>query len=56
MTINALLKNAQALQNSMQSGVLVRDVLLNHGEQIVEQQRVQLFMGKGSDGKDLHPF
>lgn len=56
MTIDALLKNAQALQNSMQSGTLVRDVLLNHGEHIVEQQRVQLFMGKGSDGRDLHPF
>lgn len=56
MTLEGLLANAQSLQNGMQSGTLVRDVLLRHGEQIVEQQRVQLLMGKGSDGRDLHPF
>ena len=56
MTIDGLLKNAQALQNGMQRGELVRDVLMRHGDHIVEQQRIQLLMGKGSDGKDLHPF
>lgn len=56
MTIGGLLKNAKSLQSGMQSGTLVRDVLMRHGDQIVEQQRIQLLMGKGSDGKDLHPF
>ena len=56
MTIGSLLKNAQALKNGMQRGELVRDVLMRHGDHIVEQQRIQLLMGKGSDGKDLHPF
>ena len=56
MTLEGLLANAQSLQNGMQSGSLVRDVLQRHGDHIVEQQRVQLLMGKGSDGRDLHPF
>jgi hypothetical protein len=56
MTLEGLLNNAKSLQQGMQSGTLVRDVLMRHGEHIVEQQRVQLFMGKGSDGRDLHPF
>lgn len=56
MTIGGLLKNAQALRNGMERGELVRDVLMRHGDHIVEQQRIQLLMGKGSDGKDLHPF
>ena len=56
MTIASLLKNAQALQSGMQRGELVRDVLMRHGDHIVEQQRIQLLMGKGSDGRDLHPF
>ena len=56
MMLDGLLKNAETLQKDMQSGKLVRDVLERHGEHIVEQQRIQLFMGKGSDGRDLHPF
>ena len=56
MTLEGLLNNAKALQNGMQQGTLVRDVLMRHGEHIVEQQRIQLLMGKGRDGKDLHPF
>ena len=56
MTLDELTTNAKALQQGMQDGRLVRDVLMRHGEHIVEQQRIQLFMGKGSDGRDLHPF
>ena len=56
MTLDGLLMNAKNLQAGMESGSIIRDVLMNHGEHIVEQQRIQLFMGKGSDGRDLHPF
>ena len=56
MTIEGLLNNAKLMQQEMQSGELIREVLIPHGEHIVEQQRIQLMMGKGSDGKDLHPF
>lgn len=51
-----MLGNAKRLQSGMSDGSIIREVLERHGEHIVEQQRVQLFMGKGSDGRDLHPF
>lgn len=56
MTIDALLNNAKSLRDAMTNGELARDVLMRHGDEIVEQQRIQLLMGKGSDGNDLHPF
>ena len=56
MTIGKLLNNAKTLRDGMQTGRLVRDVMLRHGDHIIEQQRIQLLMGKGSDGQDLHPF
>lgn len=56
MMIDTLLENAKTLQTDMQSGRLVRDVMMRHEAHIIEQQRIQLLMGKGSDGRDLHPF
>ena len=56
MTIDSLLSNAKTLQQDMESGRIVRDVLMRHGEHIVEQQRIQLLMGKGSDGQDIHQY
>lgn len=56
MTITQLLDNARRLRRGMTDGALVREVLQPHGQEIVEQQRIQLLEGKGSDGKDLHPF
>ena len=56
MTIDGMLSNAKILLDGMQTGRLAREVLMRHGDHIVEQQRIQLFMGKGSDGRDLHPF
>ncbi len=56
MTITQLLDNARSLRNGMADGGLIREVLQPHGNEIVEQQRIQLLEGKGSDGEDLHPF
>lgn len=56
MTIERLLMNAKALKTSMDSGSLVRVVLEKRGNEIVEQQRIQLFQGKNSRGEDIHPF
>lgn len=56
MTISGLLKNAQALRQGLQDGRLMRDVLEPHGEDIIEQQRIQLLEGKAADGTDMHPF
>ena len=56
MTLDELTANAKSLQRDMETGRLTREVLSRHGDHIVEQQRIQLLMGKGSDGKDIHPF
>lgn len=56
MTIDGLLDNARALQRDLSQGSIIREVLEPHGDDIVDLQRTQLLMGKGSDGKDIHPF
>lgn len=56
MTIEGLLDNARQLQSDLTQGSIIRDVLEPHGAEIVDQQRTQLLMGKGSDGQDIHPF
>lgn len=56
MTITGLLENARRLERGLATGSLVREALLPLREDIVEQQRIQLLEGKGSDGRDLHPF
>ena len=55
MTIYSLLENAKAVRDGLQ-GQLVRDVLERHGDEIVEQQKIQLLEGKNSMGEDIHPF
>lgn len=56
MTIEGLLTNAKAVRDGLQGGSLVRSVLEGHGDDIIEQQRIQLLEGKASDGTDMHPF
>lgn len=56
MTIVQLLNNARSLRSGMADGGLIREALVPHGQEIVEQQRIQLLEGKGSHGEDLHPF
>ena len=47
---------ATVLQRRMQDGSLMREVLQDHAEDIMEQQHIQLLEGKGSDDNDLRPF
>ena len=56
MTLNGLLNNVRDMRDGLSGGSLVREVLEPHGQEIVEQQRIQLLEGRGSDGQDLHPF
>lgn len=56
MTLEGLLNNARQLQRDLTQGSIMRDVLEPHGDEIVDMQRTQLLEGKGSDGKDIHPF
>lgn len=58
--MNERLKNlasaAHQLQERLESGTLMREVLTPHTNDIMEQQHIQLLEGKSSDGKDLRPY
>ncbi len=56
MTLNDLLSNAKALQDSLVRGDAVREVVTNHQQDILDLQRYQLLQGKASSGEDLRPF
>lgn len=47
---------AHQLQKQMDDGSLLRSVLRNHEQDIMEQQHIQLLEGKGSDDNDLRPY
>lgn len=55
MTLEGLLSNARTLQAGLQDGSLMREVLMRHEQDIIEQQRIQLLEGKTIEGKDIHP-
>ena len=56
MTLGGLLDNCRQLQRDMTQGTIIREVLEPHDKEIVDLQRTQLLMGKGSNGEDIHPF
>ena len=47
---------AKELSRKMDDGSLVREVLQEHEEDIMQQQHIQLLEGKGSDDNDLRPY
>ena len=47
---------AHQLQQQVTDGSLVRGVLRQHEQDIMEQQHIQLLSGKGNDGNDLRPY
>jgi hypothetical protein len=54
--LSKMTEAAHQLKQQMQDGSLVRGVLRNHADDIMEQQHIQLMEGKGSDGNDLRPY
>lgn len=54
--LNDLRMRVEAVQNGLQSGELVRNAIVRHGEDILDLQREQLFEGKASSGEDIRPF
>ena len=54
--LSKMTEAARQLNTKMQDGSLVRGVLRNHADDIMEQQHIQLLEGKGSDGNDLRPY
>lgn len=54
--LDDLLARVQSVESGLKGGSLVRDAIVNHGEDILDLQRVQLLEGKASSGEDLRPY
>lgn len=50
------MRNVRALDEGLRDGTIMRDVLMGHGRDIIEQQRIQLMEGRRSDGTDIRPY
>lgn len=46
----------QSVADGLQTGQIVRDVLVNHGDDILELQKIQLFQGLAANGQDIRPY
>lgn len=53
--IKALLNKVEALKSALESGEIVRDVLLDQEDMLLEKQLGQLWDGKNSEGEDISP-
>lgn len=54
--LNDLRTRVQFVNDSLQTGATIRNVIVRHPEDIMELQRVQLFEGKASNGEDIRPY
>lgn len=54
--LNDLRARVQGVQSGLQTGDLIRNVVVRHGEEILDLQREQLFEGKASSGNDIRPY
>ena len=53
--LNDLRNRVQMVNDGLTTGEMVRDVVIRHPDDIMEQQRIQLFEGKKNNGEDLRP-
>jgi len=54
--LNDLRMRVQRVNDGLQTGELVRNVVIQHPDEILDLQRQQLFEGKASNGEDIRPF
>lgn len=54
--LQQLLNSVKSLDRALRDGSLVKAVVTRHGEDIMEEQRIQLLEGKASDGRDIRPY
>ena len=54
--LNDLLARVRTVNDGLQSGQMVRDVIVRHDDDILQLQKVQLFEGKSSSGEDIRPY
>lgn len=54
--LDDLLIRAKTVNEGIESGSIVRDAIVNRGDDILELQRQQLFEGKAASGEDIRPY
>lgn len=54
--LNDLRTRVADVNDGLQTGELVRNVVVNHPDDILELQKIQLFQGKASNGEDIRPY
>ena len=54
--LNDLRKRVQDVNDGLESGAIIRDVVIQHPDDRLELQKEQLFAGKRSDGQDIRPY
>ena len=54
--LNDLLSRVQSVNDGLQTGELVRDVVVQHPDDILELQKIQLFQGLDANGEDIRPY
>lgn len=54
--LTELLDRVKSVQEGLQDGEIIRDVVVDHEEDILDLQKLQLFQGKASNGEDIRPY
>lgn len=54
--LNDLRSRVQSVADGLQIGTMVRDVVVQHGEDILDLQKMQLFQGLAANGEDIRPY
>ena len=54
--LDDLRMRVQGVNDGLQTGQLVRDVVIRHDNDILELQKIQLFQGLASNGQDIRPY
>ena len=54
--LNDLRTRVQGVNNGLQTGELVRNVIVRHPDDILDLQKMQLFQGLTASGKDIRPY
>lgn len=54
--LNDLRNRVTTVNDGLQTGEMVRNVVIRHADDIMELQKIQLFQGKASSGQDIRPF
>ena len=54
--LNDLRDRVRMVNEGLQTGEMVRNVIVRHSDDILELQLIQLFEGKAASGKDIRPY